>query len=212
MALDGRISARVDSAQRSYDTGRVFENMVLGPYKHDKEYPNALKQLIAENADRAEKPNWTPYSETMELQRNHYTGDVKKPVKRFAEDLRFEVIDAILERTPLARRHADTISNSVRYYSSVATNLDWFHGIDAWFEIQGEEGQIVTYTIDVTTDPNKRSAKADMIINQENMVDPSEGDDKFYRYLKGIAITIAEELLTRMKREKIVMRKLKRAA
>jgi hypothetical protein len=211
MTLDGDMSRRLNRSQQAFDTGRIFENATLGPYKHGKDYPAAIKQLIAAHKDRAEKEGWTPYNETINLLRAHYKGDVLKPEKRFAEDLRIEIIDALLEILPHGNKYVDQISDSVRFYSSVETGLDYFHGVDAWIEVVGDNGEIVTFSIDVTTDPNKRSAKADIVINQEAMKDPSAGEKNYYRYVKGVAEGIADTLAQRMKRKGIIARRMKRA-
>lgn len=50
--------------------------------------------------------------------------------------------------------------------TAVESILDFFHGADAVVEFQGE-----VVTLDVTTDPEKTSAKADVVVHPDDVAD-----------------------------------------
>lgn len=64
--------------------------------------------------------------------------------------------------------------------------MDVFHGVDGFFEFHG-----IVVTIDVTTNPNKDSGKADVIVHPDDLEN-----------LSTLAGRIAREFITKQRRER----------
>jgi len=102
--------------------------------------------------------------EVKDIQNNPENGmDPADPEKEFANDLHASIAQEI---TP------DDYSK-LRFYTAVETALDHFHGVDAFFEVDLDNGKTAIITLDVTTNPNKLSYKADVILHV-----PSDGVDR----------------------------------
>ena len=76
-------------------------------------------------------------------------GDPTDPVKDTASDLHVFVCEEL---------GCDDYS-FVKFFTAIGSPLDFFHGVDAWFEFNGR-----VVTIDVTLNPNKEKPKADLVI------------------------------------------------
>lgn len=55
---------------------------------------------------------------------------------------------------------SSTLSRPVKFYTAVGTPMDFFHGVDGFFECDG-----VQVTLDLTLNPHKTSHKADIVFN-----------------------------------------------
>jgi hypothetical protein len=60
----------------------------------------------------------------------------------------------------LVAKQLGVAPTDVRYYTAVDSPLDFYHGVDCWFEFKGK-----AVTVDVTIDPAKLEGKADVILN-----------------------------------------------
>lgn len=89
------------------------------------------------------------------------TNDPTDPEKPFANDLHASVAQVV---TP------DDYSK-LRLFTAIGSALDIKEGIDAFIELDKEEGTI-SVTLDVTANPEKESHKADVIIHV-----PADGID-----------------------------------
>src|SRR3989344_3849196 len=118
-------------------TGRLFEEEVLGVLK------------ISWRRDV-----YVPFNEALSLARVHQNWNPSDPSSRPANDLHSEVA--------LALELEDW--QELRLYSSVNSPLDYFHGVDGFFEFQGQ-----VITIDVTTNSRKVTAKADFVIHPTDL-------------------------------------------
>ncbi len=65
----------------------------------------------------------------------------------------------------VARRFGK-FSLAVKFYTAVRSPLDFFHGVDAFFEFQG-----ILVTLDATINPLKNSGRADIIVHAEDFDD-----------------------------------------
>lgn len=92
------------------------------------------------------------YRESMRWVKAHQPKgwDPTDPSPRFANDLHASVAEAL---------GLDDYSE-LRFYTAVGSPLDYFHGVDGFFEYRGK-----IVTIDVTVDPGKLTAKADLVVN-----------------------------------------------
>lgn len=118
-------------------TGRLFEEEVLG----------ALHITWS-------RGRFVPFVEALRLAQINQSWDPSDPNLRVANDLHAEVA--------LALGLDDW--RELRLFSAVNSPLDFFHGVDGWFEFRGR-----VVTMDVTTNPHKLSAKADFIIRPEDL-------------------------------------------
>lgn len=118
-------------------TGRLFEEEVLG----------VLKVSWS-------REDYVPFNKALALARTHQNWNPSDPSSRPANDLHSEVA--------LALELEDW--QELRLYSSVNSPLDYFHGVDGFFEFRG---QVVT--IDVTTNSRKVTAKADFVIHPADL-------------------------------------------
>ena len=104
---------------------------------------------------------WDPIS-SMELARkNQPWEDPSDPDLRVANDLHASVA--------IAMGLVDW--EELCLFTSIGTPLDSFHGIDGWFEFRGR-----VLTMDVTTNEQKDSYKADMIIHPRDIEDDNLKD------------------------------------
>jgi hypothetical protein len=111
-----------------------------------------------------EPPGYAPWSEAvMEVLSRQLPGyDPSAPSGGLTEEL-FEGV-----RIYLPKRHR----RFLRLYLSIASRLDYYHGVDAFFCLGG-----VYVTLDVTTNPLK-DKKADLLITPDDLTVDSAGKVK----------------------------------
>lgn len=68
---------------------------------------------------------------------------------------------------------------AVKFYTAVRSTLDQFHSVDGFFDFDG-----VLVTIDVTTNPNKVTGRADVIVQADDFENLSGLADKIVCELK----------------------------
>jgi len=89
--------------------------------------------------------------------------DPSDPDKRFANDL----------HATIANKLGFEDYSKLKFYTSVNSHLDKYHGVDAFFELELDNGQKNRVTLDVTLNINKgEDWKADVVFQW-----PSEGLD-----------------------------------
>lgn len=118
-------------------TGRLFEEEVLGTLH------------IVWSRER-----YVPFVEALRLAKVNQSWDPSDPSLRVANDLHAEVA--------LALGLDDW--RELRLFSAVNSPLDFFHGVDGWFEFRGR-----VVTMDVTVNRRKLSAKADLVIRPDDL-------------------------------------------
>lgn len=94
-------------------------------------------------------PEYMPYRKAMARVKGSQPWDPTDPQPRMANDLHAYVCIAIGLKD----------WSEVALYTAVGSPLDFFHGIDGFFEFHGK-----VVTLDVTADPHKDEHKADVII------------------------------------------------
>ncbi len=93
---------------------------------------------------------YVPFTRALQVIKTHQPWDPSNPEPKFASELRKAVAKEL--------RLSD--SRELKFYTAVGSPLDYFHGIDCFFCF---EGKIVT--IDLTINPTKQVAKADLVVN-----------------------------------------------
>ena len=112
--------------------------------------------------EEADELSYKPYKTAMDVARKtqaYLSSDSKyspsDPEPRFANDL----------HATIAEKLGVDNYDDLRYYTALGTELDRFHGVDAFFEldIQGSTEPIIV-TLDLTLNPDKDEYKADTIL------------------------------------------------
>jgi len=94
--------------------------------------------------------HYLPFRKSMRVVMAHQPWDPSDPGTRFTNDLHASVALALgLEEW-----------SELKFFTAIGSQLDWFHGVDCFFSLRGE-----IVTIDVTIDPRKLTAKADVVLN-----------------------------------------------
>lgn len=146
-------------------TGRTFESDVL---------PSLQETWKQEGYfDEAKSYEWV---------RNNQPWNPSDPDNKIANELHFQVAQKL---------GLDDV-NELKFYSAIGSPLDFFYGIDAFFEI-GDS----TFTLDLSINPHKEVAKADMVIHEKDLFDEKS--------IEELATTISRYLKKR--REEVSLRK-----
>ncbi len=117
-------------------TGRLFEEEVLGTLHISWS-----------------RENYVPFDRAVALAIAHQNWNPSDPSSRLANDLHSEVALSLgLEDW-----------QELHLFSSVNSPLDYFHGVDGFFEFRG---RVVTF--DVTTNCHKLSAKANFVLHPDD--------------------------------------------
>lgn len=74
--------------------------------------------------------------------------------------------------------------SKIKFFTAVGSALDLYHGVDGWFEFNGE-----VVTIDITRNLEKVFAKADIVIQPEDL-----------KNVPLLAARIAREFITKMEK------------
>lgn len=156
--------------------GKMILYMVMKMERMERGYTGGLLEVDM-FGERFRKRRGGPgeykkYEEALKEVKVDYPGDPSDPRERFASDLHAEVAQELgLEDW-----------SELRLYSAVGSSLDYYHGVDAFFEWRDQR-----VTMDVTRNPAKESGyKADVILGEEEFELPQRRLEK--------AIEIAEIL------------------
>ncbi|MCR4279667.1 MAG: hypothetical protein NUV78_02955 [Candidatus Zambryskibacteria bacterium] len=95
-----------------------------------------------------------PYQQSMRSVMANQPWDPSDPEPKFANDLHASVA--------LALKLDDW--SRLKLYTAVGSPLDYYHGVDCFFEFEG-----LIVTIDVTVNPNKLEYKADLVLNVSDL-------------------------------------------
>jgi hypothetical protein len=88
--------------------------------------------------------------------RDHQTWNPSDPENRLANDLHYLV----------AEKLGIEDFNQLKFYSAINSPLDYFYGVDGFFEIDGER-----FTLDITANPHKSTHKADYVVHEDISTD-----------------------------------------
>lgn len=157
--------------------GKLIESELLGETKKE----------INHFAELHETPTYMKYKSSVEFAKTHQRADPLNPKRFFPKSLR----EGLKSDSQLGITNEEQIA----FYTAVNSPLDLYHGVDAFFEYKNGERAIVV-TLDVTTNPNKDSYKADVIL-----AIPSEGldpnDDMYRDLIEHYVMQIKEKILTK---------------
>lgn len=112
---------------------------------------------------------YAPWREAVEQVRKHQPREKRPAALRLEKEV---------------ARYFGKLGMSVKFYTAVHSAMDFYHGVDAFFEFRG-----VLVTIDVTINPNKNSGKADVIV---------QADD--FENLPALAGRIAREFASKIRK------------
>lgn len=160
-----------DFVERS---GKLHEAFLLGKVRHeDPEYQKALREM------GADARGYLPYKKALELAKRFQPLDpeTKKPQdptapwKAFPKELRLTIAEKLgLED--------DKEMDRLRYYTTVGSPFDVFHGVDCVIELEGrtpkEENRDVTFDVTLRDAEEKEGAKADVVVRELHDEDSPE--------------------------------------
>lgn len=139
------------------------------------------QELFGRSERLGRTPEYLKYRQAMDLVRKLQPGDPKDPKSDFAYEV-FVTVEKLL-----AIKGEDKLS----FYTAIDSLLDHMHGVDGWFELA--DGRRVT--VDLTTNPNKATGKADIIF-----LVPLDGLDRttdvtqFNAYAQELAQQVAQHI------------------
>lgn len=164
----------VDFAERS---GKIHEAFLLGEVRReDPEYSRVLHELGPDTK------GYLPYRKALELAKRFQpldaeTGkpqDPTNPPKAFPRELRI----AIAEKLGLLK---DEDMDRLRYYTTVGSPLDAFHGVDAVIELEGrvprEQSRVAPFDVTLRAELEKENAKAIVVRELHDEDSPEFLDD-----------------------------------
>ncbi|MFA4995977.1 MAG: hypothetical protein WC536_02420 [Patescibacteria group bacterium] len=125
-------------------TGGILEEELLGRIESEGEV--SLKNL----------KKYIKYRQAIDLVKKIQPkdSDPSDPEPYFASDLFAELAEDL---------ELEDYGN-LRYYTAVGSRMDFFHGVDAFFEWELDDGRIVQATVDLTMNSEKEDYKADLVI------------------------------------------------
>jgi len=145
-------------------SGHMYEADLLGVYKPTKEALAKLRTLKG-------RDGYVERGVMLDFIRKNPSEDPTNPRQPFANELRLAIGDAL-------GLVDDADLNRLKFFTAVGTPADVFHGIDGWIEYEAKRGNdSVIVTLDATKNPNKETAKADMVIPL--IPDAEEDEDAF---------------------------------
>lgn len=140
-------------------TGRLMEEEALGS-------PDREKIDVLNNPERT----YLTYRQAMEAVKKMQPFDPSDPDPPFANDL----------HTTVAERLGLADYSQLGFFTALGSHLDFFHGVDAFFELRPEKGRKIEVTLDITKNPLKDVGRADVLISMpDEGLDPKD-DRKMY--------------------------------
>jgi len=126
------------------------------------------------------------FKEWINILQKIYPENPTIPKKKWGRDLYNFVADQL-------RLDIDD-EESLKFYKTLGTDLDRM-GIDCFFAFKNPKTKkTAIFTIDVTINPHKDEAKADMIVNTDEIPDHRKNQEEYIDRMEEIAETIAENL------------------
>lgn len=162
-------------------TGGILEEELLGKIENENEV--GLKNL----------KEYIKYQQAIDLVKKIQPADSdpSDPEPYFASDL-FAGLAEDLEIEDYGQ---------LRYYTAVGSRMDFFHGVDAFFEWELDDGRVIRVTIDLTKNSEKDEYKADLVIqvNDDNL----DLEDNKAAYKDFVALEANNGDIFRMRRDQI---------
>ncbi len=156
--------------------GRLLEHDLLGEVKIPNELSDAEKRYMK-------------YNEAVSWVKNHQPGESTNPRAPFANELRIELLDLLgLERPEQF--------NKVHFYTAVGSHLDYFHGVDAFFEFDADnnlpKGRV---SLGVTL----RDKSGDSLKTDIEIWAPADGIDETDKKFTSQVRKVAQAIVARLK-------------
>jgi hypothetical protein len=152
-------------------------------YDRETKGPTIERELFGKTSK--EKEGYVKYKEAMDIVRKSQPyKDPSEPDPEFADDLHATVADSLeLEEY-----------KKLKLFTAVGSHLDVYHGVDAFIELEDENMKVIC-TIDVTTNPNKDVAKADVLFHFPiTGLDPKLDRDEYLEKVREVANKIVEDI------------------
>lgn len=179
-------------------TGNLFEDQAIGIVKtQSPEYQKELSRIRQEEAEQGMKNGYIRFRKAVELAKKFQPYDPTNPTKQFAKDLRIEVLDKMIERGWIEETEED--QDRVKFYTASGTPLDTLHSADAFVEFQDKAGKLHRVTFDLTTNPNKRAYKENIVVQE--LPDPKleEETEDYHVAIKNYA----EQVIAKIEDQKL---------
>jgi len=185
---------------KSEYTGNLYKDQFFAAVDtNNPEYQTALHKAETEEAAEGMTNRYIRFKKALELTKKFQPADPTNPNKPFGRDLRITLQD-------LLKLETEEEMDMIKFYTAVGTPLDKIHGVDAFLEVDGGKEGIFRTTFDLTTNPNKKSYKSDLIISEEDLPDPNLEEKEYLRqmdiYAKLVADRIPLNIITRILHEK----------
>jgi len=160
-------------------TGGVSESEVLGDADVDKQ-----------EVEREFKGEYINFSQAVDIVKGQQRiQDSTDPRKPFPNDVHATIAKKL-----------GVDCEQVHFYTAVGSYLDKKHGVDAFFELDVGDGNVVRTTLDITQNPHKHDYKADVILHwPATGIDTKDKEDK--KIWKDKVKETSEELVEFLKTE-----------
>ncbi len=168
---------------------------------------NGLREGIGKSAERVMgsvdlprtelvEGRYIPYAASIKLAKDHQPWeDPIEPSPVFAKKLR----DAVLRAMP---RLPQELHKNLKFYTSVGSPLDQYHGVDAFIEFDVAGKDPVRITLDITMKPKKDDWKADILFSvgqiDVEMFTKDIGAGKFDDIIERVAKTAASFIFNKL--------------
>jgi hypothetical protein len=160
---------------KSEQTGNIFEWQFIGEIDtSSREYQKELHKLQEEAAQKGSIDGHIPYKKAVELATKFQPFDPTHPNKPFARDVRISLLDLMISKGMITDSEDD--QDRIKFYTSVKTPLDVFHGIDAFVQFKDSNEKKYLITFDLTLNTQKKEYKSDIIVNK--LPDPNLDEEK----------------------------------
>jgi hypothetical protein len=177
------MAKKYTQSRQDIETGKDFEADLFG--KPNLYHPN-YGDFLRSHAEVDERGVYFTYDNAVEIVKNFQ--DLNNPLnpgRPFAKELRLE----LAERLFGPERMKDW--DRVKFYTAIDTPLDRIHSVDAFFEIETDDGKIIRITLDASKNREKISRekyRADILVGGkgfgEEFYKTNEG---FLKYVEQIA-------------------------
>ena len=146
------------------------------------------EDLLKKNKISSERK---PFRKWVEIIQNIYPENPAVPQRKWGKDLYNFVADQL-------KLNLDDIE-SLKFYKTIGTDLDRM-GVDCFFIFKNPETyKEAVFTIDLTINPKKDEAKADMVVKTDEIPDHRTDEEDYIVKMEKLAEQIAEQLKNRTK-------------
>lgn len=183
-------------SSRGEQTGDLFEWQYIGQIKtDDPAYQAALEKIKKEEVAGGMNPGYIRFKKALDLAKKFQPFDPSNPDKPFARDIRVALQDLLNLKT-------EEEMDRVKFYTAAGSPLDKLHSVDAFIEYSDEKGNVSRATFDLTTNPNKRGYKTDIVIQAEELPDPNLNEKEYLEAIDGFAKRILPKMIVKELQEK----------